>query len=804
MRERPEDALRRLFAEIAPPVDASALADRLASRPETARRGRQMIAMAGAAALLSIGVVTVLTRNGPDADVVEGSTTAAPSTTIPPPSSTVDPSATTTTLDQRVVDRLELLDSLLSVSLDEVNRMKGDWENRQVTYAAARSSLVDVVADMSEEALDVAESELIAEAIATDYPRLVDAVNRAVLAAESIVVGIDAPDDGTLRTEAVARFAAVVDEARAILKPYLPPAVPPDEEPTSLGSPSPGTSWVISTDGILLGVIDESGDYPDGPALQVLMAARDTVLNDARYGLGATFLQRKRALFGCPADDTECEGGGGLKIYTTVDFRLQEEARRILQEWFPPGNDLPTRAIAMVDNRTGATAVMSSRLDFGTDLEAGQRQYDLATKGRRNPESAFMPFGLVAALEQGIPLNSYWDFTTPQTLDFRGIEPWECHNAGTNEPGIRTLEEALYRSTNTVFCQVSIAVGPENIVEVAHRMGIKSPLGVHPSIVLGSQAVSPLEMASAFSTIANYGLRTERYLIERIEDADGNVVYQHQIEAQQVFEPALMAAVVNTMEKVISIGTGGNAYLGRPQFGKTGTHEAYRDAWYVGGIPQVTTAAWVGYPDAQIEMRNLTVKPDREDRETIPRIFGSSAPAPIWQEFMEIVVADMPVEDFPPDPAGTDVYYATPRISMPDVIGLDFEDATEELLHAGLNVDVKAVNSDEPEGTVVASDPEPGERVRQGTVVEIEVSNGLSPTLVLPDLIGLTRNQADQQLNALRDSTNIAFTWMFEDVAATVETDDGRVQAMVPGPGAAIAENDQIVITVWRYQAPAP
>jgi penicillin-binding protein 1A len=127
------------------------------------------------------------------------------------------------------------------------------------------------------------------------------------------------------------------------------------------------------------------------PAPQVLIAARDTVLNDARYGLGATFLQRKRALFGCPADDTECSGGGGLKIYTTVNFHLQEEARRILQEWFPPDNDLPTGAIAMVDNRTGATLVMASGLDFGTDVAAGQRQYDLAMKGRRNPGSASSP-----------------------------------------------------------------------------------------------------------------------------------------------------------------------------------------------------------------------------------------------------------------------------------------------------------------------------------------------------------------------------------------------------------------------------
>ncbi len=535
------------------------------------------------------------------------------------------------------------------------------------------------------------------------------------------------------------------------------------------------------------------------PAPQVLIAARDTVLNDARYGLGATFLQRKRALFGCPADDTECEGGGGLRIYTTVDYRLQQEARRILQEWFPPGTDLPTGAIAMVDNRTGATLVMASGLDFGTDIEAGQRQYDLATKGRRNPGSAFKPFGLVAALEQGIPLNSYWDFSSPQILDFGGVEPWVCRNAGTNEPGIRTLEEALYRSTNTVFCQVSIAVGPENIVDVAHRMGIKSPLGAVPAIVLGAQAVSPLEMASAFSTIANYGLRTENYLIERIEDADGNIVYQHEVEATQVLEPALAAATLNTMEKVITIGTGGRAYLGRPQFGKTGTHEAYRDAWFVGGIPQVTTSVWVGYPDAQIEMRNLTIK-----GEFIPRMFGSSTPAPIWREFMTIVVADMPVEDFPPDPAGTNLYYATPRVEMPDVIGLDFENAIEELLQAGLEADIKLVNSDEPEDTVVASDPEPGERVRQGSVVEIEVSNGLSPTLVLPNLIGATRDSANQQLTQLRDSTNIPFTWVFENVTTDVEADHDRVQAMVPGPGSVIEENDHVQITVWQYVAPGP
>ena len=536
-------------------------------------------------------------------------------------------------------------------------------------------------------------------------------------------------------------------------------------------------------------------------APQVLMAARDSILNDARdrYGLGATPLQRKRAVFGCPADDTECAGGGGLKIFTTVDQHLQEEARRILQEWFPPGTDLPTGAIAMVDNRTGATLVMASGLDFGTDLEAGQRQYDLATKGRRNPGSAFKPFGAIAALEQGIPLNSYWDMSTPQTLDYGGIEPWKCANASTNQPGIRTLEAALYLSTNTVFCQVSIAVGPENIVDVAHRMGIKSSLSPVPAIVLGAQAVSPLEMASAFSTIANQGLRVDNYLIERIEDADGNVIYQHQVAATQVLEPALGAAILNTLEKAVAIGTGRNADIERPQFGKTGTHESYRDAWFVGGIPQVTTSVWVGYPDAQREMRGVAVKPDRDDRETIPKMFGSSAPAPIWAEFMTIVVADMAVEDFAPDPPGIEVYYTTPRVAMPDVIGFDLDDAEEAVLKAGLAVEVELVNSEEPAGKVVGTDPGPGERIRQGTSAVVEVSNGLSPTVQVPNLIGSTQAAANDALAQLRQSSNVDFSWVFEDVTTGDPANDGLVQAMVPGPGTVIDEEDVIVVTVWRY-----
>lgn len=530
-------------------------------------------------------------------------------------------------------------------------------------------------------------------------------------------------------------------------------------------------------------------------APQVLIAAKDAILNDPQYGLGATYLQRKRAVFGCPAYDTECEGGGGLKIYVTVDMSLQRRALEILQQWFPAGANGPTGAIAMVDNRTGATVVMASGLEYGTDIEAGQRQYDLATKGRRNAGSSFKPFGLVAALEQGIPLNSYWDMTTPQFLDYGGVDEWECNNAGTNPPGITSLEDALIHSTNTVFCQVSVAVGGATIREVAQRMGIKSPLGDFPSIVLGAYEVSPLEMASAYSTLANSGMRVDNYLIERIEDADGNVVYQHQVDERRVMEEAIAAAVVNTMQQAVSRGTGGRAVLNptRPQAGKTGTHENYTDVWFVGFIPQYTTSVWVGFPDSQVEMRNITV-----NGVFVPRAFGGSVAAPIWKEFMQIVVAGLPVQDFPPDPDGIGVYYQTPRAEIPDVVGMDIEDAEEELRQAGFEVNITLVNSEEDEDTVLSTDPEAGQRVRQGTTVEVEVSNGLAPEVVLPDLIGLDRNEARSILAALRTESGLDFSWTVETIKVTDPSVDALVVSTSPAAGSLIDEETTVVMYVNR------
>jgi penicillin-binding protein 1A len=349
------------------------------------------------------------------------------------------------------------------------------------------------------------------------------------------------------------------------------------------------------------------------------------------------------------------------------------------------------------------------------------------------------------------------------------------------------------RRPTRCFCQVAIAVGGEAIVDVAHRMGIRSPLLPIPAIVLGAQAVSPLEMAAAFSTMANYGERVGNYLIERIEDADGNIVYQHEVQRTPVLAPPLAAAIVNTLRLAVTRGTGGNANIGIPMAGKTGTHENFTDAWFVGFVPRYTTSVWVGFPDRQVEMRNLTVKGT-----FYARVFGSSLPAPIWREFMTLVTADMEPEPFPEFPEGTGSYYATMRVEIPDVEEMDLEEATDTLYKAGLDFTVTPVNSDLPKDHAVGTTPPAGTRVNQGITIELLVSTGLAPETSMPDLVGRTRAQVNSILTSLRSNTQISFTWVFVEVPAENASQDDRVASTNPPTGGTVDEDTEIEVSDLR------
>jgi penicillin-binding protein 1A len=578
-----------------------------------------------------------------------------------------------------------------------------------------------------------------------------------------------------------------------------------------------------------LGVVDSP--LRRGEADHVVAEVKKELLNSPEFSfLGKTVEERKQAIFGCPADDVACEGGGGLQIFTTIDLKLQKEANRILTEWLPllpyeenleacrsifPDFDerpefyakyaetrscRPTGALTMVDNATGAVRVMASGLPFEFS------QFDLAVQGRRNPGSAFKPFTLVTALSQGYTLGDYWSGESPAKIECpfvcspQGTNIWTVKNAGRSY-GMIPLEQATYLSVNAVYAQVSLAVGPENIVEMAQKMGIESPLEPVLSITLGSSAVSTLEMASAFSNFATNGLHAHSYIIEKIVDHRGNAIYEHEPETTQVADPGIFAAAHRALLKVPKIGTAAKVF-NRTQYrymldrvgGKTGTHQAYLDAWFLGFTPEYSTAVWVGYEAQQIPLENVVI-----NGQIYKRVFGGSVPAPIWAEFMDIVLRDLPETEFPPDPPNIKDYLVPPKTFVPTVVGLLQEEAEDKLkLEARLDIEVIEVNSLEAAGVVVDQTPAPGEEVGQGSVVTIYVSTGETPVAPLPNFVGLTLEQAQAQAQELELLTGVKLTLVQQAVEVTDPNLVGKIVATNPAPGTEITISATVAVFVGK------
>ena len=338
---------------------------------------------------------------------------------------------------------------------------------------------------------------------------------------------------------------------------------------------------------------------------------------------------------------------GGLRVHTTIDPKLQSLALRTIAQHLPSKSD-PASALVAIDPRNGKLRAM------GVYIPSGERlQFNLASQGHRQAGSAFKPFTLAATLEHGSSLYSYLNgppeliITDPRCQDGYH-QPWDVHNNADETAGTMNLIDATANSVNTIFAQLVTQVGPSAVVRMAHRLGIQSNLQSVCSITLGTQAVSPLEMTTAYATLANRGIRHDAQAVESVLTASGQVVPFAQTKPHAALSAEITDEVTYALEAVTQKGTGTGAAIGRPIAGKTGTAENYVDAWFCGYVPQLATCVWVGYPHREQSLNYV---------EGYAPVYGGTIPAAIWHDFMNGALAHTPVQNFVTPAIAAPTYY---------------------------------------------------------------------------------------------------------------------------------------------------
>ena len=327
---------------------------------------------------------------------------------------------------------------------------------------------------------------------------------------------------------------------------------------------------------------------------------------------------------------------GGLKVYTTLDPAIQKAAEEAAANKEASIADDLEVAMTAIDPNTGFIKAIVGGKDFYAD------QYNLATQAKRSPGSAFKTFTLVTALEQGISPT-----TTVSASATATINGWTLENYDKTEWGTKTMAGAFAVSSNTAFARLITALTPTKVAEVAHRMGITTELEAVPSLTLGSNGVTTLEMANAYATIANGGTRHEAQAISKILDRNGNVIFQADTKGERALTPEIAYAATKVMEGVITSGTGTEARLSSGQVvaGKTGTSENWRDSYFCGITPQISVAIWVGA---------------RQERQMPASVSATS----VFRDFVGTILRDKPLVAFPTAAAPTFKTYTNEKLQI--------------------------------------------------------------------------------------------------------------------------------------------
>jgi len=480
---------------------------------------------------------------------------------------------------------------------------------------------------------------------------------------------------------------------------------------------------------------------------------------------------------------------GGLTVRTTLDVRLQRAAEKAAKEALGRPGD-PSASLVALEPSTGQILAMVG----GTDYK--HQQYNVATQGHRQPGSAFKPFVLVTALESSVSPEATFE-SGPRVLHPQSGPTWRVTGAGGGRRGPMRLREATERSVNSVYAQLILNLGADKVAETAKKLGIASPIEPVPAIALGGleRGVTPLEMASAYATLADGGVRHTPQPFLEVRDAQGKVLQSFgKPKGKRAIPEAVAYLATDILRGVIQHGTGEKANIGRPAAGKTGTTQAYRDAWFVGYTPQIAASVWVGYPDAAREMNSVHGI----------KVTGGSFPAQIWAAFMREALKGRPEQKFERPrglssvevcaetglratqfcpkkvrglflgghvPRPCDVHTTPTQVVMPNLIGMTKDAALAllqklKLLFKVVERDVQGVAA----GVVAGQTPKAGSKATTETVVTVVVSNGgagskapVANFTFSPDSPSFGQPVAFNASTSTDDGKIVSYVWEFGD-----------------------------------------